>query len=169
LKKSSSAEWCKNEVERSIESFVCPDGSSPKSSSWQQFSGWRWGRGWAVNHKRVYRLMREDNLLCLRRRKFIVTSDSDHGLPVYPNLVPALQLTGLNQLWVADLTYIRLAVEFVYLAVNLDASSRRVIGWALDGTLEAVLTLGALRMALAERRPKPGLVHHSDRGTTPAS
>ena len=126
-------------------------------------------RGWAVNHKRVYRLMREDNLLCLRKRKFVVTTDSDHGLPVYPNLVPALKLTGLDQLWAADLTYIRLALEFVYLAVILDAFSRRVIGWALDRTLEAALTLTALRMALAQRRPRPGLVHHSDRGVQYAS
>jgi len=105
--------------------------------------------------------MREDNLLCLRKRKFVVTTDSDHGLPVYANLVPALKLRDIDQLWVADLTYIRPAEEFVYLAVILDAFSRRVIGWALGRTLEAVLTLGALRMALAQRRPKPGLVHHT--------
>jgi putative transposase len=126
-------------------------------------------RGWAVNHKRVYRLMREDNLLCLRKRKFVVTTDSTHGLPVYANLVPTLKLTGLDQLWVADVTYIRLALEFVYLAVILDGFSRRVIGWALDRTLEATLTLTALQMALAQRRPKPGLVHHSDRGVQYAS
>jgi len=89
-------------------------------------------RGWAVNHKRVYRLMRQDNLLCLRRRKFVVTTDSQHGLPVYANLARAMALSGLDQLWVADITYIRLELEFVYLAVILDAFSRRVIGWALD-------------------------------------
>jgi transposase InsO family protein len=139
------------------------------SYGWRRMTAELQRRGWAVNHKRVYRLMREDNLLCLRKRKFIVTTDSDHGLPVYPNLVPTLQLTGLDQLWVADLTYIRLAVEFVYLAVILDAFSRRVIGWALDGTLESALTLGALRRALAERRPTSGLVHHSDRGVQYAS
>jgi len=139
------------------------------SYGWRRMTAELQRRGWAGNHKRVYRLMREDNLLCLRKRKFIVTTDSDHGLPVYPNLVPTLQLTGLDQLWVADITYIRLAVEFVYLAVILDAFSRRVIGWALDGTLEALLTLGALRMALAERRPRPGLAHHSDRGVQYAS
>ena len=126
-------------------------------------------RGWAVNHKRVYRLMREDNLLCLRKRKFVVTTDSDHGLPVYPNLARRMTLTGLDQLWVADLTYIRLELEFVYLAVILDAFSRREIGWALDRTLEAELTLQALRMALLRRRPAPGLVHHSDRGVQYAS
>ena len=104
-------------------------------------------RGWAVNHKRVYRLMREGNLLCLRRRKFVVTTDSAHALPVYPNLAGAMTLTGLDQLGVADITYIRLRAEFVYLAVILDAFSRRVMGWALE-----------------QRRPAPGLVHHSDRG-----
>jgi putative transposase len=126
-------------------------------------------RGWAVNHKRVYRLMREDNLLCLRKRKFVVTTDSDHGLPVYPNLARRMTLTGLDQLWVADLTYIRLELEFVYLAVILDAFSRRVIGWALDRSLDTELTLQALRMAIERRRPAPGLVHHSDRGVQYAS
>jgi transposase InsO family protein len=126
-------------------------------------------RGWAVNHKRVYRLMREDNLLCLRKRKFVVTTDSDHGLPVYPNLARGMRLTSLDQLWVADLTYIRLELEFVYLAVILDAFSRRVIGWALDRSLDTELTLKALRMALVRRRPAPGLVHHSDRGVQYAS
>lgn len=126
-------------------------------------------RGWAVNHKRVYRLMREDNLLCLRRRKFVVTTDSAHALPVYSNLAGAMTLTGLDRLWVADITYIRLRTEFVYLAVILDAYSRRVIGWALGRTLEDTLTLRALRMALEQRRPAPGLVHHSDRGVQYAS
>jgi putative transposase len=122
-------------------------------------------RGWQVNRKRVQRLMREDNLLCLRRRRrFVLTTDSNHSLPVYPNLAATLVLTRLDQLWLADITYIRLQVEFVYLAVILDAFSRRAIGWALDHTLEASLTLGALRMALRRRRPRPGLVHHSDRG-----
>ena len=126
-------------------------------------------RGWTANHKRVYRLMREDNLLCLRKRKFVVTTDSRHGLPVYPNLAGAMTLTGRDQLWVADITYIRLLLEFVYLAVILDAFSRRVIGWALERTLEDELTLTALRMALEQRKPAPGLVHHSDRGVQYAS
>jgi transposase InsO family protein len=139
------------------------------SYGWPRMTAELQRRGWAVNHKRVYRLMREDNLLCLRRRKFVVTTDSDHGLPVYPNLARTLVLTGLDQLWVADLTYIRLELEFVYLAVILDAFSRRVIGWALDRTLEAELTLQALRMALAQRRPVRGRVHHSDRGVQYAS
>ena len=121
-------------------------------------------QGWRVNPKRVYRLMREDNLLCLRRHPFVLTTGSDHGLRVYPNRARELVLTGLDQLWRADITYIRLEREFVYLAVILDAFSRRVIGWALDRTLEATLTLEALRRALEQRQPPPGLVHHSDRG-----
>jgi putative transposase len=120
--------------------------------------------GWKVNGKRVRRIMREDNLLCLRRRKYVVTTDSRHGLPVYPNLAGQMTLTGLNQLWVADITYIRLETEFIYLAVVLDAYSRRVVGWALDRTLESRLAIEALQMALKRRKPAPGLVHHSDRG-----
>jgi transposase InsO family protein len=139
------------------------------SYGWPRMTAELKRRGWAVNHKRVYRLMREDNLLCLRRRKFVLTTDSDHGLPVYPNLARAMALAGLDQLWVADLTYLRLELEFVYLAVILDAFSRRVIGWALGRTLEAELTLQALRQALVRRRPAPGLVHHSDRGVQYAS
>jgi putative transposase len=126
-------------------------------------------RGRTVNRKRVQRLMRQDNLLCLRKRKFVVTTDSDHGLRVYPNLVRQMTLTGIDQLWRADITYVRLEVEFVYLAVILDAYSRRVIGWELDGTLEDSLTLAALRMALSRRTVTPELVHHSDRGVQYAS
>jgi len=126
-------------------------------------------RGWVVNPKRVRRLMREDNLLCVRKRKFVVTTDSRHGRRVWPNLARTMILTGTDQLWRADITYIRLRDEFVFLAVVLDAYSRRVIGWALDRTLEEELTLGALRMALARRSIAPGLVHHSDRGTQYAS
>lgn len=126
-------------------------------------------RGWTVNRKRVQRIMREDNLLCLRHRGFVVTTDSKHDLPVYPNLAESLVLTGINQLWRADITYIRLAEEFVYLAVILDAYSRRVIGWALDRTLTDELTILALKMALAQRGAPAGLVHHSDRGVQYAS
>ncbi len=126
-------------------------------------------RGWRVNPKRVYRLMREDNLLCVRRRKFVVTTDSNHGRRVYPNLARNVVLTATDQLWRADITYIRLRDEFVFLAVILDAYSRRVIGWALDRTLEDELPLAALRMALSHRSAQPGLVHHSDRGSQYAS
>jgi putative transposase len=126
-------------------------------------------RGFAVNRKRVLRMMREDNLLCVRRRAFVATTDSRHNLPVYPNLAGQMEPTAINQLWVADITYIRLRTEFVYLAVVLDAFSRRVIGWALGRTLEAELAVSALRMALLERKPQPGWVHHSDRGVQYAS
>jgi putative transposase len=125
--------------------------------------------GWTVNPKRVRRLMREDNLLCVRKRKFVVATDSNHGKKVYPNLAREMVLTDVDQLWVADITYIRLREEFVFLAVILDAYSRRVIGWALDRTIEDDLTLRALRMALAQRVIEPGLVHHSDRGSQYAS
>jgi transposase InsO family protein len=114
-------------------------------------------------------LLREDNLLCVRKRKFVVTTDSSHGRKVYPNLARGLALTSVDQLWRADITYIRLRVEFVFLAVILDAYSRRVIGWALDRTLDDELALTALRMALARRVVHPGLVHHSDRGSQYAS
>jgi transposase InsO family protein len=126
-------------------------------------------RGWQVNPKRVYRLMREDNLLCVRKRKFVVTTDSNHTRKVYPNLARNMILTSTDRLWRADITYIRLRDEFVFLAVILDAYSRRVIGWALDRTMEDSLTLTALRMALAHRAVEAGLVHHSDRGSQYAS
>jgi len=126
-------------------------------------------RGWCVNPKRVYRILREDNLLCLRKRKFVVTTHSSHGLTIYPNLAREWVSNGIDQLWVADLTYVRLELEFVYLAVVLDAFSRRVIGWALERSLEDTLTLSALGMALKQRHPKPGLIHHSDRGVQYAS
>jgi len=126
-------------------------------------------RGWDVNRKRVQRLMREDNLLCVAKRKFVVTTDSAHGLKVYPNLAASMVLTDVDQLWIADITYIRLEEEFVYLAVILDAYSRRVIGWHLGEGLDASLALTALRMALRERGVRPGLVHHSDRGVQYAS
>ena len=122
--------------------------------------------GVVVNHKRVLRFMHEDNLLCLRRRAFVpATTDSNHGWRVVPNLTYGIVLTGIDQLWVADITYIRMREEFAYLAVVLDAFSRRVIGWALETHLQASLAIAALNMALAARRPAPGsLIHHSDRG-----
>lgn len=126
-------------------------------------------QGWRVNPKLVYRLMREDNLLCVRKRKFVVTTDSNHTRRIYPNLAPGMILTAPDQLWRADITYIRLRDEFVFLAVILDAYSRRVIGWALDRTMEDSLTLTALRMALSRRVVEAGLTHHSDRGSQYAS
>ena len=126
-------------------------------------------RGMVVNHKRVARIMREDNLLAVQPRTFVVTTDAAHNLEVFLNLARRMTVTGINQLWVADITYIRLHREFVYLAVILDAFSRRVVGWALDRSLATRLTLSALERAIATRRPPPGLVHHSDRGFQYAS
>jgi putative transposase len=122
--------------------------------------------GWCVNHKRVLRLMREDNLLCLRRRSFVPpTTDARHGWRIYPNLAWRLQPSAPNQLWVADITYVRLDEAFAYLAVVLDAWSRRAVGWALASHLQASLALAALEVALTGRDVAPGgLVHHSDRG-----
>jgi len=126
-------------------------------------------RGMLVNHKRVAQLLREDNLLAVQPKAFVVTTDSDHELEVYLNLAARMKLTGLNQLWVADITYIRLHREFVFLAVILDAFSRKVIGWELDRTLAARLPIAALKKAIVERKPPPGVVHHSDRGVQYAS
>ena len=121
-------------------------------------------RGVKVNRKRVLRLLREDNLLCLRKRAFVRTTDSRHNLTVYPNLTRNLVLSNINQLWVADITYIRLLRDFIYLAVLLDAFSRRCIGWAISRHIDTQLTLAALQMALHTRTIKPGLIHHSDQG-----
>jgi transposase InsO family protein len=122
--------------------------------------------GHIVNAKRVLRLMREDNLLCLRAKPFVPhTTDSRHGFAVVPNLTRGLRPTGLDQIWVADITYVRLGEAFVYLAVVLDAFSRKVVGWALDDHLEARLAIQALDMAIVARDPAPhSLIHHSDRG-----
>src|SRR5436189_435657 len=126
-------------------------------------------RGMLVNHKRVLRIIREDNLLAVQPRAFVVTTESEHEFEVYLNLASRMKLTGINQLWVADITYIRLKTEFVYLAVILDGFSRKVVGWALDRTLATRLPKAALERAIAERQPPPGLVHHSDRGVQYAS
>ena len=118
-----------------------------------------------INRKVVLRLLREDNLLCLRRRAFVATTDSKHRFTVYPNLARDLVLTDINQLWVADITYIRLPRAFIYLAAILDAYSRRCIGWALARSIDARLPLTALKMALQTRSFRPGqLTHHSDQG-----
>jgi putative transposase len=126
-------------------------------------------QGRPVNAKKVRRLMKEDNLLANRRRKFVATSDSDHEFRIYPNLAKNAALSDVNQVWVADITYVRLAEEFVYLAVVLDAYSRRVVGWSLGASLESRLTLEALNRAIEARQPQPGLIHHSDRGVQYAS
>jgi transposase InsO family protein len=126
-------------------------------------------QGLVVNHKKIRRIMREDNLLAIRRRKWITTTDSRHQLAIFPNLAPFMEPDGADQVWVADLTYIRLRSEFVYLAVVLDVWSRRVVGWALERELTTTLPKKALLQAIAERQPAAGLVHHSDRGVQYAS
>jgi transposase InsO family protein len=125
--------------------------------------------GWAVNHKRVLRVMRQESLLCHLKQRFLVTTDSTHGLPTYPNLLTEAALSAPNQAWVADITYIRLPTSFVYLACVLDAYSRRCVGWKLSRQIDTQLTLDALEMALIQRHPAPGLIHHSDRGVQYAS
>jgi putative transposase len=125
--------------------------------------------GIAVGQGVVRRILRNDNLLAIRKRKFKATTDSKHGFTVYPNLAQYLQIKAMNQLWVADITYLRLGREFVYLAVLLDVFSRRVVGWALGRSLQTGLPLAALNQAIKNRQPGPGLVHHSDRGTQYAS
>jgi len=120
--------------------------------------------GWKVNRKRVLRVMREESLLCQVKRRWTKTTDSAHGFRIHPNRIRGWQPTAINQLWVSDLTYIRLGGEFVYLATIMDSFSRRVVGWCLGRTLEATLVLTALERALAERQPPPGWIHHSDRG-----
>lgn len=121
-------------------------------------------RGMVVNHKRVGRIMREDNLLSIRRRRYILTTDSRHDQPVFLNIAARMTLSGIDQLWVADITYIRLRTEFVYLAIVLDKYSRKAVGWAVDRRLTTDVVLRALQQAVAARQPAAGLVHHSDRG-----
>ena len=121
-------------------------------------------RGMQVNHKRVARIMREDNLLAVQPKEFVTTTGSNEPLEVYLNLSRRMRLNSFDQLWVADITYIRVQAEFVYLAVILDGYSRKVVGWKLDRTLTSRLAAEALNSAIELRRPQPGVVHHSDRG-----
>lgn len=131
---------------------------------YRRIGRWLKREGWLVNHKRVLRLMREDNLLSIRRRRFVVTTDSAHPWRVYPNLARRMVLSAINQLWVADITYVRLQHEFIYLAVILDVYSRRVVGWSISRQLDSNVAQQALASALKERQPAAGLIHHSDRG-----
>ena len=120
--------------------------------------------GKQVNHKKVLRLMRESDLLCRVKRKRVKTTNSRHRFPRYPNLIKGMVVTRLNQVWLSDITYIRIRTYFVYLAAILDAFSRRVVGCAVSGALDTTLTLQALKMAIARRQPGPGIIHHSDQG-----
>lgn len=126
-------------------------------------------RGWTANHKRVLRIMREESLLCQLQRRFKATTDSAHSFGSYPNLLKGVELDGLDRGWVSDITYVRLPTSFCYLAAILDAFSRKCVGWALSRWIDTRLTLSALEMALLSRRPRPGLIHHSDQGVQYAS
>jgi putative transposase len=126
-------------------------------------------RGLIVNHKRVLRMLRKDQLLAVRFRKYILTTDSQHDYQVHLNLAGRMTVSGVNQLWIADITYIRLRLEFVFLAIVLDRYSRKAIGWALDRSLTARVAVTALEEAIERRQPPAGVVHHSDRGTQYAS
>lgn len=133
--------------------------------------GWRRVRaalrqqGTVVNHKKIKRLMREHGLQPKIRRRYVATTDSDHDQPIFPNRAKGVTLDGPNQLWVADITYVAIAVGFVYVAVILDAWSRRVVGYAISRSIDARLTIAALKAAIELRKPPPGCVHHSDRGS----
>ena len=125
--------------------------------------------GWRVNHKRVLRIMRQESLLCQLKRRFVPTTDSAHAFARYPNLIKDIEIYKLDQVWISDITYVRLPTSFCYLAAILDAYSRRCVGWHLSRWIDTRLTLWALEMALASRRPDPGLIHHSDQGVQYAS
>lgn len=127
-------------------------------------------QGWTINHKHVLRIMQEESLLCHLKKKFVITTtNSRHGFPIYPNVLVGVTLSAPDQAWVADFTYIRLRSAFVYLACILDAFSRRCVGWHLSREMTTQLTRSALHQAIVERQPKPGLIHHSDRGVQYAS
>ncbi|MFU0507945.1 IS3 family transposase [Pseudaminobacter sp. NGMCC 1.201702] len=122
-------------------------------------------QGFVVNHKKIRRLMREHDLQPKMRRRFVATTDSDHDGPIFPNLAKDIAPTGPNQLWVSDITYVALPTRFVYVAVLLDAWSRLIVGYAIGRSIDARLTVAALRTAIDRRRPPPGCIHHSDRGS----
>jgi putative transposase len=122
-------------------------------------------RGLVVNHKKIRRLMREHDLQPRRRRRYVATTDGDHDLPIFPNLAKDLTPNGPNQLWVADITYVAITTSFVYVAVILDAWSRKIVGYAISRSVDVRLTLAALRSAIERRQPQPGCMHHTDRGS----
>jgi putative transposase len=126
-------------------------------------------QGVVVNGKKVRRLMREHDLQPRPRKRFVATTDSDHDGPIFPNLAKDVVPTAPNQLWVADITYVAIAVGFVYVAIILDAWSRRVVGYAISRSIDARLALAALKAAIRSRRPPEGCIHHSDRGSQYAS
>ena len=157
------------EAETALRDAVQKAALKHRGYGYRRVAAWLERDGICVGQEKVRRILKADNLLAIRRRKFIATTDSDHPFRVHQNLAESLELTGIDQLWVADITYIRLRQEFVFLAVVLDAYSRKAIGWQLGRNLDTSLPLGALEAAIASRHPRPGLVHHSDRGTQYAS
>ncbi|MBE1207549.1 IS3 family transposase [Aminobacter carboxidus] len=132
---------------------------------WRRMQAALGQQGWVVNHKKLKRLMREQGLNARRRRRYVTTTDSDHDQPIFPDRTKDMIVDGPDQLWVADITYVAVAVGFVYVAVIMDAWSRRIIGYAMSRRIDARLTLAALDAAIALRQPPPGCVHHGDRGS----
>jgi len=150
-----------SEEEMALRSALQRMALSRRHYGYRRLTRWLRRDGWSINHKRVLRLMREDNLLSLRRKRFVITTNSDHGWRVYPNLARSMSLSGINQLWVADLTYVRLREEFIYVGIILDVYSRRVVGWSIGERLDSNLAQQALSKALQSGSPQ---IHHSDRG-----
>jgi transposase InsO family protein len=157
------------EAETALRDLVQRNALAHRSYGYRRIAALVQRAGWSAGAEKVRRILKADNLLAIRRRKFVATSDANHRFQVYPNLAERAELSQPDQLWVADITYIRLRHEFVFLAVVLDAYSRKVIGWKLGRSLHTSLPLAALEMAIASRQPRPGLIHHSDRGTQYAS
>lgn len=147
----------RDKIEYVQSEYSCYGHRTVKAQLWRHY-------GLVVNRKRLLRVMRVHNLFRQIKKRFIATTDSDHGYPVYPNLLKGLEVTGMNQVWVADITYVRILTGFVYLAVILDIFSRRVIGWAISKSIRHELTVAALQMAIQMRNPGPEVIHHSDRG-----
>lgn len=162
---------CSAPAEQDVElrQEICAIAAAQPAYGYRRITAQLARNGRVANHKRVLKIMRKDGLLCLRRKAFVSTTQSQHSFTIYPNLARALLVEGINQLWVADITYVHLRREVFYLAVILDAYSRRVIGWQMDTSLDAQLVVSALKQALARRSIRAGLMHHSDRGAQYAS
>jgi putative transposase len=162
-------EQAPGEAETALRDLVQRQALAHRSYGYRRIAALVHRAGWSAGAEKVRRILKADNLLAIRRRKFVATSDPNHRFQIYPNLAERAELTHPDQVWVADITYIRLRKEFVFLAVVLDAYSRKAIGWKLGRSLHTSLPLAALEMAIAARQPRPGLIHHSDRGTQYAS
>jgi putative transposase len=162
-------EQAPGEAETALRDLIQRQALAHRSYGYRRIAALVHRAGWSAGAEKVRRLLKADNLLAIRRRKFVATSDPNHRFQIYPNLAERAELTHPDQVWVADITYIRLRKEFVFLAVVLDAYSRKAIGWKLGRSLHTSLPWAALEMAIAARQPRPGLIHHSDRGTQYAS